>query len=189
VNALFMAVTARTAGFNTVDYDVISNPAVFLTLALMWIGGAPASVAGGVKITTVALLGLLLWARLRGQRHVSLASRTVPAETVQRAAGLAAGAVLLLGVFLFLLLETEGAGRGALDREHFIRLVFEIQSAFSTVGLSMGVTPDLSPAGRLLLVPLMVLGRIGPLVVLSAMVIESRRRASFRHAHEDVLVG
>lgn len=188
-NAFFMAVTARTAGFNTVDYDVLSNPSVLLTLGLMWVGGAPASVAGGVKITTAALLVLVLWARLRGDRRVSLGSRTVPSETVERAAGLAAGAVLLLAVFAFLMLYAELSGGGDEDRGHFVRLVFETQSAFSTVGLSMGVTSELGPMGRILLVPLMLLGRVGPLVVLSAIVVQQRRHVDFRYAHEDVLIG
>jgi len=189
VNAFFMAVTARTAGFNTVDYDGISNPSYFLTLALMWIGGGPSSVAGGVKVTTAALLVLLLWSRLSGADHVSVAGRTIPKETVQRATGLAAGAVLLLGALLFLLLVTESQGVRWADREELVRLVFEVQSAFSTVGLSMGVTPELSTAGRLVLVPAMVLGRIGPLIVLAAMAARQRQRVKFRFAHEDVIVG
>jgi len=189
VNAFFMAVTARTAGFNTVSYDSVSNPALFLTLTLMWIGGGPASVAGGVKITTVALLGLLLWARLSGNDQVSIGGRTVPKETVQRATGLAAGAVLLLGTLLFVLLVTESAGDRWADRSQLIRLVFELQSAFSTVGLSMGATPELTPAGRLVLVPAMVLGRIGPLIALAAMATRLRSRVRYRFAHEDVIVG
>ena len=189
LNALFMAVTARTAGFNTVNYDAVSNPALFLTFALMWIGGGPSSVAGGVKITTAALLVLLLWARLAGNEHVSLGGRTIPAETVHRAAGLAAGAVLLLGTLLFVLLVTESAAVQGADRPHLVRLAFELQSAFSTVGLSMGATPELTPAGRLVLVPTMLLGRLGPLVVLAAMAARRRGRVRFRYAHEDVLVG
>jgi trk system potassium uptake protein TrkH len=182
-------VTARTAGFNTVDYDAISNPSVFLTIALMWIGGGPASTAGGVKITTAALLGLLLWSRVSGQDQVSLGGRTVPKETVQRATGLAAGAVLFLGTFLFALLVTESAGARWADRPQLVRLAFELQSAFSTVGLSMGATSELTPAGRLVLVHVMLVGRIGPLIALAAMAARWRRRVHYRFAHEDVIVG
>ncbi len=190
VNAFFMAVTARTAGFNTVDYDAVSNPSFFLTLALMWIGGGPSSVAGGVKVTTAALLVLLLWSRLAGNDHVSVGGRTIPKETIQRATGLAAGAVLLLGTLLFVLLVTESSGAQWADRQRLVHLVFEVQSAFSTVGLSMGATTsELSTAGRLVLVPAMVLGRIGPLIVLAAMAARQRRRVSYRFAHEDVIVG
>jgi trk system potassium uptake protein TrkH len=121
---------------------------------------------------------------------VSIGGRTIPKDTVQRATGLAAGAVLLLGMLLFVLLVTEARGVQWADRHHLVRLVFEVQSAFSTVGLSMGATTsELSTAGRLVLVPAMVLGRIGPLIVLAAMAARQRRRVSYRFAHEDVIVG
>jgi len=191
MNAFFMAVTARTAGFNTVDYDGLSNGGVFLTLSLMWIGGAPGSVAGGVKVTTVAILALLLFSRLTGATQTSLASRTIPRETVQRAAGLAAGAVLLLAALLMMLLlvEPTGASEAATGRVQLVRLIFELQSAFSTVGLSMGSTAELTTGGRWLIVVTMLLGRLGPLLVLTAMAVRVHRRVDFRYAHEDVLVG
>jgi trk system potassium uptake protein TrkH len=189
-NALFMAITPRTAGFDTVDYGAITNPSVVLTLALMWVGGAPGSTAGGVKVTTAALLGLLLVSRLRGREHVSIANRTLPEATVQRAVGLAVGAILLLFAFVFLLLWVElPHGGAATERERFVHLVFEAQSALGTVGLSMGATGTLSPAGRILIVALMFLGRVGPLAALEAMARRSRRRQQYRYAHEDVLVG
>jgi len=191
MNAFFMAVTARTAGFNTVDYDSLSNAGLFLTLSLMWIGGAPGSVAGGVKVTTVAILVLLLFSRLNGATHTSLASRTIPRETVQRAAGLAAGAVFLLAALLMLLLMVEptDASETATGRMQLVRLIFELQSAFSTVGLSMGSTGELTAGGRWLIIVTMLLGRLGPLVVLTAMAVRVHRRLDFRYAHEDVLVG
>jgi trk system potassium uptake protein TrkH len=190
VNAFFMAVTPRTAGFNTVDYDQVSNPSIVLTLALMWIGGSPGSTAGGVKTTTAALLALVLWARLRGREDVSLAQRSVPDATVARAVGLAVGGMLLLFAFTFLLLWTELPRSGvAMDRAHFVRLVFEAQSALGTVGLSMNTTTELSRGGRLLIAILMFLGRVGPLAVLEAMARRSRRKQAWRYGREDVLVG
>ena len=188
-NAAFMAATPRTAGFNAVDYDEIADPSLFLTLGLMWIGGSPGSTAGGVKTTTVALLALLLFARLRGDRAVSTGGRTVPEETLQRAVGLAVGSVILLALFVFALLVTELPASAEGDRVRFVRLVFEAQSALGTVGLSMGATAELTPAGRLLVVALMFLGRVGPLAVLGAMAIRGQRRVAMRYAHEDVLVG
>jgi trk system potassium uptake protein TrkH len=188
-NAAFMAATPRTAGFNAVDYDEIADPSLFLTFGLMWIGGSPGSTAGGVKTTTVALLALLLFARLRGDRAVSTGGRTVPEETLQRAVGLAVGSVILLALFVFALLVTELPASAEGDRVRFVRLVFEAQSALSTVGLSMGATAELTPAGRLLVVALMFLGRVGPLAVLGAMAIRGQRRVAMRYAHEDVLVG
>ena len=189
-NAAFMSVTPRTAGFNAVDYEQISNPSLVLTLALMWIGGSPGSTAGGVKTTTAALLALLFLARLRGRESVSFANRSVPDSTVQRAVGLAVGAILLLFAFVFALLFTEIPGDDVVrNRESFVHLVFEAQSALGTVGLSMNKTSDLTPPGRLLIVLLMFLGRVGPLAVLEAMARRSRRKQPYRLGREDVLVG
>lgn len=187
-NALFMSITPRTAGFNAVDYDGITNASLFLTFVLMWIGGGPASTAGGAKVTTATLLALVLWARLRGDAHVSVAGRTVPDETVNRATGLAVGMVLCLLSFLTLLVAFEPAAGVLQERTQFVRLAFEVQSALSTVGLSMDLTPTLAAGSKLTLVAVMLLGRVGPLAVLGAMALRSQR-TSFRYAHEDVLIG
>ncbi len=164
--AVFHATSAFcNAGFNTVDYEQISNSSLVLTLAPMWIGGSPGSTAGGVKTTTAALLALLFLSRLRGRDTVSFANRSVPDATVQRAVGLAVGGILLLFTFVFALLFTEiPSGSVVTDRESFVHLVFEAQSALGTVGLWMNKTTDLSPAGRVLIVMLMFLGREDVLV-------------------------
>ncbi len=189
VNAIFMSITPRTAGFNVVDYGAITNDSLFLTMALMWIGGGPGSVAGGVKVTTVSLLALLVWARLRGDHHVSIAGRTVPDETVHRATGLAVGMVLILLAFtlLMLVLEPASADRNA-ERAQMVSHIFEVQSALSTVGLSMNLTPALADGSKLALVFVMLLGRVGPLAVLGAMAARASR-STFRYPHEEVLIG
>jgi trk system potassium uptake protein TrkH len=190
VNALFMSVTPRTAGFNTVDYDASTNPTLFLTLMLMIVGGSPGSTAGGLKTTTAALLGLALWGRLRGRRLVSVGGRTVPEETVQRASGLAAGGLAFLALAVFLLAMTELPAAETADRTQFLRLVFEAHSAFGTVGLSMGVTPALSTVGRLIVTCVMFVGRVGPLSIASAMAFaEARTKVKYRFPYEDVVIG
>jgi trk system potassium uptake protein TrkH len=190
-NAWFMAVTPRTAGFNTVDYDAVSNPALFLTVLLMIVGGSPGSTAGGIKTTTLTLLGLAFLQRLRGHEHVSVAGRSIPSETVHRAAALTVGGLVLLGVAVLVLTMVEQAGgAGVTDRVDFLRLVFEAHSAFGTVGLSMGVTDTLSSAGRVVVVVLMYLGRVGPLAVASAMAVAvGRKTTQYRYAQEDVVIG
>lgn len=188
VNAFFMSVTPRTAGFSTVDYDAITDASLFLTIILMVIGGSPGSTAGGLKTTTFALLGLALWTRLTGKRFVNVWGRTVPDETVRRAAGLAVGAfaILALGVLALSAIELPTAR----DRTDLVRLVFEVHSAFGTVGLSMGGTSQLSVLGRLIVVGIMFIGRVGPLAVASSMVLAERRRAvKYRFPYEDVVVG
>jgi trk system potassium uptake protein TrkH len=190
VNALFLSITPRTAGFNAVDYDALSNPAILLTIALMWIGGSPASTAGGVKTTALAVLVLLFVAKLRGRSDVSIADRSLPDATVHRVVGLAVGSVAVLGAFVFLLLWTELPAAGThTDRHQLVRILFEAQSALGTVGLSMNQTASLTPGGRLLVVALMFVGRVGPLAVAESMARRTRRRASVRFAREDVLIG
>lgn len=187
-NALLMSITPRTAGFNTVNYDAVTNASLFLTFVLMWIGGGPASTAGGAKVTTATLLALVLWARLRGEAHVSVVGRTVPDETVNRATGLAVGMVLILAAFLTLMVAFEPAVTPQAERAQLVRFAFEVQSALSTVGLSMNLTPTLADGSKLTLVAVMLLGRVGPLAVLGAMALRSQR-TSFRYAHEEVLIG
>lgn len=190
VNAWFMSVTARTAGFNTIEYGTASNGSLFLTFLLMLVGGSPGSTAGGLKTTTVAVLLLLVWNRLRGRDETSILGRTIPKDTAERAAGIVIGSLLLLGVCVFILLVTEYPLETELDRARFMSLAFEAHSAFGTVGLSMGPTADLTTGGRLLIVFLMFVGRVGPLAVASSMALaRARRPVRYRYAHEDVVVG
>ncbi len=187
-NAIFMAITPRTAGFNSVDYDRVSNPAYATTVGLMFIGGSPGGTAGGVKTTTVSVLLLLLAARLRGRRHVSVKGHTVREDVIQSAAGLVVAAMAILATGVFLLLLTEPMTT-ATARNEFARLVFEANSAFGTVGLSMNKTPELTPSGRIIITLLMFVGRVGPLSLAAAMALARERRVPFRYAYDNVAVG
>lgn len=183
-NSVFLSVTARTAGFNAVDYGATTPGTSFLTVILMSIGGSPGSTAGGLKTTAAALIVLLAVARLKGQNRVHLWGRSVPDETVQRAVGLFVLAFGIVTAAIFILTATE-ASDGA---ERFLHQMFEAASAFNTVGLSMNHTGSLSTAGRWTVIALMFVGRVGPLTFASAL---ARRRdaTSFRFAHEDVALG
>lgn len=185
-NAFFMSVTPRTAGFNTVDYSAVSNSANFLTILLMTIGGSPGSTAGGIKTTTFGLLGLLAWSRMRAQASVSFSGRSIPDETIQRAVGLfvISSGTVLVGIFLLTSL-----GGYLDDRDVFLVQVFEVVSAFNTVGLSMGITGDLSGWSRWIIIILMFVGRIGPLSLAAILRVRFAQRGSFRLAYEDVMVG
>jgi trk system potassium uptake protein TrkH len=185
-----MSVTARTAGFNTIDYAQASDGANFLTVLLMFMGGSPGSTAGGIKTTTVALIGLLAWSRFRGRAEVSVRGRTLRAEAVQRAVGLAAVAFALITAAILLYVVGEGSGTTRADpRASFLAYMFEATSAFNTVGLSMGVTADLSPGSRWLTIVLMYLGRVGPLAFAASIALPHEPRGRFRYAYEDVVVG
>ncbi|QGJ72268.1 Trk system potassium uptake protein TrkH [Planctomycetales bacterium 10988] len=185
-NAWFLSVTARTAGFNTVDYATVSNSGNFLTILLMMIGGSPGSTAGGMKTTTFALLGLLAWSRLRSLPTATFADRSIPDETIQRAVGLfvIGTATVVIGVFLL-----AATGDFLHKDEKFLVHLFEVVSAFNTVGLTMGLTPDLSISSRWLIILLMFMGRIGPLSLAAVLKVRLAQRGSFRLAYEDVIVG
>lgn len=190
-NGFFMSATARTAGFNSVDYAALSAESSFFTILLMMIGGSPGSTAGGLKTTTVALIGLLAWSRLRGRRVTSAWGRSVPEETVQRATGLfvVAFGVVTAAILALVALEAEGPSAGP-ERAVFLPYMFEVVSAFNTVGLTMNLTPELSVPARWLLVVLMFVGRVGPLTFAAAIALERQPGDSeFRYAHEDVVVG
>lgn len=185
-NGLFLSVTARTAGFNSIDYSRATDSGNFLTILLMMIGGSPGSTCGGLKTTTFALIGLLAWSRLRAQETTSFAGRSVPDETIQRAVGLVVVAVAVVAIGVFVLAATESENDA---RARFLRRVFEVVSAFNTVGLSMGLTGELSPMGRSTITLLMFLGRVGPLTLAAAFAIRRPRKSRFRYAYEDVVVG
>lgn len=191
-NAWFMSVTARTAGFNSVDYAQTSAGANFLTIILMSIGGSPGSTAGGLKTTTIALVVLLAWSRFRRRAVVNLWGRTVPDETIGRAVGLIVFAFVVMTIGMLLLTITENHGAAGTTGEHakFFGLLFEVVSAFNTVGLTMGQTYELSPFGRGVTIVLMLLGRVGLLTFAAAFVLSSGAATrKFRYASEDVVVG
>jgi trk system potassium uptake protein TrkH len=187
VNALFLSITPRTAGFNNIDYGRATDPTNFLTILLMFVGGSPGSTAGGVKTTTLAIVALLALSRFRGHEDVTARHRTIPEETVQRAVGLAAVALAAVTASILVLSwgEHTAGGRGA-----FLAHMFEAVSAFNTVGLSTGITASVSPSSRVLLIVLMFVGRVGPLTFAAALAVAARReRARYRYAREDVVVG
>ncbi|BAK99144.1 Ktr system potassium uptake protein KtrB [Oscillibacter valericigenes Sjm18-20] len=158
--AAFQAVTPRTAGFNTVDYTRMSEPSILLTVFLMLTGGAPGSTAGGYKVTTLATLVMCVRSVYRRKADVRCFGKRLTAETPRSAAAL---------FFLYFALFMLGAGLlGTLDGVPLTAALFESASAIGTVGLTMGVTPTLGAASRLVLIALMYFGRVGGLTLIYA---------------------
>jgi trk system potassium uptake protein TrkH len=189
-NGAFMAVTPRTAGFNTLDYGSADNPSLFLSILLMLVGGSPGSTAGGMKTVTAGLLVLLLVSRLRGRSRVSVFDRSISRDTIQRAMGLVVGGAMILAGAIFLLTITELPIGGPANRVEFLSLIFEAVSAFGTTGLSMGVTATLSEMGRVIIILLMFVGRVGPLALVAGMSLAGKRTlSSFRYGEEQVIIG
>jgi trk system potassium uptake protein TrkH len=192
VNGLFASVTPRTAGFNTIDYAETLPSTNFLTILFMSVGGSPGSTAGGLKTTTAAILVILAWSGLRGQERAHVSNRTIPDQTVHRAMALfvVAFGVVTAGIYGLTLVEFESVFARAATESDFLVHMFEAVSAFNTVGLSMGATPNLSGAGRWLTIVLMFIGRVGPLAVAAALSRNWKKTShSFRYAHEEVAIG
>ena len=163
----FQSVQARTAGFNSIDTGAMDSASLLGTDVLMLIGGGPAGTAGGIKITTFAVLFFILWAEIRGDGAVNVFGKRL-ARSVQRQAItivlLAVGVIVASIAALMLLTDI------SMDR-----LLFETISAFGTVGLSTGITADLPAAGKVILILLMFIGRLGPITFASALALRERR--------------
>jgi trk system potassium uptake protein TrkH len=179
--ALFQSVTARTAGFNTVDIGLLQVPTLVLLIGLMFVGGSPGSCAGGVKTTALVVWGARLLAALRGEKQARVLGRHIPGEVVRRTMLLLDVAVLWNVLGLFVLLQTEGGTAG------LVEVLFEQVSAFGTVGLSTGLTPKLSEAGRIWLVATMFVGRVGPLTVV--LWITTRRKPGILYPDGRLMIG
>ncbi len=188
IKALFLSVTARTAGFNTVPTEGLASAVAVLLMAYMYIGASPGSTGGGVKTTTAFVLAASLWYRMRGLDTVDVFRKTIPQDTVRRAGMILLLGVGAIGVFLFSLLALE-EGNPAIDQldRPFLALLFESVSAFGTVGLSMGATARLSPPSLLMLSALMFIGRVGPMTLFIALSEPPRPRP--RHPDELVVIG
>jgi trk system potassium uptake protein TrkH len=185
---LFQSVTPRTAGFNTVDIGRLTDPTLFFIIMLMFIGGASGSCAGGIKVNTFALLVALTWSRLHGRNDVEIFERRISPWAIPRVITLVILSVCFVTFMVLLLsLAEQGMLSHQESRGAFMEVVFEAFSAFGTVGLSTGLTPQLSPLGKVLIILLMFVGRVGPLT-LGALFTERRKRP-LRYPEENVLVG
>ena len=170
VAVLFQSVTCRTAGFNTVDIGRMADASLVIMILLMFIGGSPGSCAGGIKTTTFRVLLAFGASRVRGRRQAVVGRFAVDEDSIDRAVTLTVFAgVLVLGSVL-LLCFTEGAVAPHVESGgRFLEILFETVSAFGTVGLSTGITPSLTPAGKLVITLLMFVGRLGPILFLSVV--------------------
>lgn len=180
LGAFFTGAMPRTAGFNSLDLAELRPETLFLTDILMFIGGGSAGTAGGIKVTTFGLLAYVLWAEVRGDPEVRVGRRRV-AEANQRQA--LAVALLALGVVVAATLTLLSLSTVAFDVA-----LFEVVSAFATVGLSVGITPTLPDPAQVLLVALMFVGRIGPLTLASGLALRERGRRH-RLPEERTIVG
>lgn len=178
--AFFQAATPRSAGFTTIAMDSCQSATQFLTAGLMFVGGGPNSVTGGIKVTTLLILILTVVSLYRGSEDIEVFKRRLPRFLVYKAL-----AVMIIMVFL---LCTATLALSITEKAEFLTTLFEATSAIGIVGLSMGLTPDLTPAGRIILIICMLIGRVGPLTIAFALG-GQRQRPKLRHPEEPIIIG
>jgi len=179
--SFFQVATPRTAGFNTLAYGDMGSPALLLTMFLMFIGGSPGSTAGGVKTVTLFVVMVIAWHLMRGSSTVVLFGRTLSLETAMKAAVLTIIAATVIGVTATMLFFLQ-------PNIDSLALAFEVVSAFSTVGLSVGITADLDASSKLIIVLLMYVGRLGPLTLALALM-QTQPKKVLEYPQENVLIG
>ena len=184
----FQAVTARTAGFNTLPIGEMANETLFILVVLMFIGASPGSCGGGIKTSTFASLVVMGLSRLRGQERPQIFHRTISAASIGKAISVVLISTLVVVLADMVILMTElGETPHPMSRGKFLELLFEVVSAFGTVGLSTGVTAGLSEAGKLILSMVMFVGRLGPLVI--AMAVSRSTAPRYHYAEEEIMSG
>jgi trk system potassium uptake protein TrkH len=182
-NALFQSITARTAGFNTVDISMLSSSSKFILILLMFIGGSPGSTAGGIKTVTLAVIIMTTIAALRKRQEVELFRRSVRVVVVGRAVTVTLLFVAVLFVGTLALSITENSNCFTMSE-----IMFEAASALGTVGLTTGITSLLTTVGKLIIISMMLIGRLGPLTLLAALTF-NLKPARYNYPQEAVIVG
>lgn len=183
LDALFQSITARTAGFNTVDISAMSPSSKFIVILMMFIGGSPGSTAGGIKTVTLAVVVMTAVAALRRRQEVEMFQRSVRIVVVGRAITVTLlFAAVLLVLTLALSISENASGFNMSD------IAFEAASALGTVGLTTGVTRELTTVGKLIIIAAMLIGRLGPLTLLAALTF-NLRPAKYNYPDEAIMVG
>ena len=179
ITAFFMANSARSAGFDSVNVNFVATPTLIMMVTLMWMGASPGSTGGGVKVTTVALAVLNILALARGKESIEIYKRRIAVESVNKAFAIIVLSALTITLSFVLLNVSD-------PHQEMKALLFEIVSAYSTCGLSLGITPSLSATGKIIVAATMFVGRVGTLTLLVAL-IKNTRNKSYIYPTEKIL--
>jgi len=187
--SFFQSVTARTCGFSTVNIGLLANETIIILMILMFVGASPGSTGGGIKTTSMAVLSLMIWNRLKGNIEVNVFKRTMPKEVITRTVSIIFASAFSIALIGAVLLVTGERNLVPLESRHFfVEYLFETISAFGTVGLSMGITPKMNDVQKLSIILMMFAGRVGPLTLAFSLSRLALRR-SLTYAEEGILVG
>lgn len=180
--SFFQSITLRTAGFNTIPLNNLNTYTIYGMTLFMFIGGSPGSTAGGIKTTTLAILFQSIRSTLKAEDKVTIFDRTIPSTLVVRATALTFFSIIVTSLFILVLIRFE-------SEQSFLNIFFEVISAGGTVGLSLGITPYLSIAGKLGIAIMMLIGRIGPLTLILAIGQQSKERGKFDYPEGRIMIG
>ncbi|MBU0478072.1 TrkH family potassium uptake protein [bacterium] len=176
----FQSITARTAGFNTINVCGLANASCLVLMIFMFIGASPGSTGGGIKTSTLGIAVVSLRSFIQGQQRVEIFGRSLPKHSLNKVFGIIFVSAIFITTCIVILLLTE--------RASFMDILFEEISAFGTVGLSRGITPNLTTSGKLVITITMLTGRIGPLAIALALT-RKRRKAIYAYPEEEVIIG
>lgn len=179
--AAFQSVVMRTAGFNSIDIGSMETSALFMAIALMFVGASPGSTGGGIKTTTLRILLICTRAALRGKEEVNCYQRQIPVARVLKAMSVVVASAMSVVIITTCISVTDAD-------QSFISILFEAVSAFATVGLSTGITADLSTLGQLFIIVTMYIGRVGVLILMGALLGDPSPSA-IHYPEEDLLTG
>jgi trk system potassium uptake protein TrkH len=189
LTSFFQSVTPRTCGFNTVNIGLLANETILILIILMFVGASPGSTGGGIKTTSVALLFLMMWNRIKGNEEVNVFNRTIPREIVGRTISIIFASAFSVSLVTSILLLSGGGSVAASESRHFfVEYLFETVSAFGTVGLSMGITPKMNDIQKYAIILMMFAGRVGPLTFAFSLSRGTGKR-SVTYSEEGVMVG
>lgn len=180
ITAVFSAATPRTAGFNTVDISGLNFSTLMLLFLLMWIGASPASTGGGIKTSTFAIATLNFWSLARGKDRIEIFRREIADISVRRAFAIISLSLVVIGMGIFVIAYLD-------SEKDLLSIAFECFSAYSTVGLSVGITNQLSGASKLIIIAMMFIGRVSMLSILIAIV-KKEKYKNYRYSREEILI-
>ncbi|MBD1380759.1 TrkH family potassium uptake protein [Metabacillus arenae] len=175
----FQAVTPRTAGFNSVDIGSMYESSLFLIMILMFIGAGSASTGGGIKLTTALVIVLAAIAFIRGKSEITIAKRSISHVSIIKSLAITTVSIVFIVLIVFIL--------NIVEKHSFTKVLFEVISAFGTVGLSMGITADLTDLGKQLIIFMMFVGKLGPLTLMFSL--SKPKKEKIRYPQEDLLTG
>lgn len=180
ISSIFQSVTLRTAGFNVVPLGHLREATIFMSCIWMLIGASPGSTGGGIKTTTMGVIFFYVYGVIRGKEHIEIFNRRLDWEIMNKALALLVISLTYIAIVIMVLLSIEPYSIG--------QIAFEVISAFGTVGLTLGITPDLTALSKLIIIITMFVGRLGPMTIAFALG-EERKKSKVQYPKEDILIG